>query len=190
MENHTLNFYLDCFANLRCDKSKFGVAPHKPVLLIAIIRLFQYGKLNNSQIAITPDLEHEFEQAWYEFVKTPHRMNLGLPFYHMRNERFGWRLSVSERYRFDLDDKNKMKNLNTLKAANAVATLETELVDLCKEQKYSQILHDFLISRYFNQEPPQYDSDGSQAYIAAKDILKFGMMWMLPEWNFAVAQAA
>lgn len=149
MHDPNLQFYLMCFDDLRCDKSKFGLAPHKPILLIAIIRLFQKGKLSSTQIDITPDLEHEFEQIWYELVKTPHRMNLGLPFYHLRSEKFGWALTLSPDYPIHIDDKNKMKNINNLKQAKAAAHIQSDLVALLQNTEHNRILHDFLLGRYF-----------------------------------------
>lgn len=149
MHHSSLQFYLSCFNHLRCDKSKFGLAPHKPILLITIIRLFQKGKLSSTQIGITPDLEHEFEQTWHELVKTPHRMNLGLPFYHLRGEEFGWELTLAPNYPIHIDDKNKMKNVNNLKQAQAIAHIQSDLVALLQNTEHNRILHDFLVERYF-----------------------------------------
>ncbi|MCK4614693.1 MAG: hypothetical protein KAU14_07810, partial [Thermoplasmata archaeon] len=45
--------------NLRVDRSK-GLAPHKPILLLSIIELIEYGKLSENKINPTPLITSTF----------------------------------------------------------------------------------------------------------------------------------
>lgn len=146
---NTLSFYLQCFDKLRCDKSYGSEAPHKAVLLLAIIRLFRQGIFHSAQITITPALEDEFANIWQEYVQTNHQMNLGLPFYHLRDEPFGWQLTVAPEYVDLLNEKNRMKNINTLKDAQAVATIDAELLGYLLDKRSNQIIDDLIVWWYF-----------------------------------------
>lgn len=144
-----LDFYLDCFQHLRCAKSKGIEAPHKPILLIAITRLFAQKKLSGTRISINDDLETMFLQTWQEWVRTPHRPNLGMPFYHLRGEAFGWELSLSAQFNSLGNHNQQLKSLGTLKRAQAVAHIHPELSELLQDPETNLIIHDFLIQRYF-----------------------------------------
>ena len=48
-----LDYYKHKITHLRVDRSK-GVAPHKPILLLAIIELIEYEKLSENKIYPTP----------------------------------------------------------------------------------------------------------------------------------------
>ncbi|MEI6122249.1 MAG: hypothetical protein WCQ95_01335 [Bacteroidota bacterium] len=86
----TLAYYIHCFKNLH-RASNFGGAPHKPILLLAIIDNVEQGLISNERIYITPDLVGAFKSQWRAFVVTPHTMKFSLPFYYMKSEPF-WQL--------------------------------------------------------------------------------------------------
>ena len=50
-----LPYYIHCFTHLKRD-AKNGGAPHKPILLLSIIRLFEKVFFNNNQIFILQEL--------------------------------------------------------------------------------------------------------------------------------------
>lgn len=46
MNRRSIQYYIQCFDRLNCDKSKnMGTAPHKPILLMSIMRLYETGCL-------------------------------------------------------------------------------------------------------------------------------------------------
>jgi putative restriction endonuclease len=46
LEQDVLDHYMYKLSHLRINRSK-GMAPHKPLLLLAIIELIEYGKLSD-----------------------------------------------------------------------------------------------------------------------------------------------
>lgn len=85
-----LKYYAHCFSKLKRDMSN-GPAPHKPVLLLSVINLFETGILYGPHIPITPELVATFRSIWTQLVMTRHDPIFALPFSHMRSEPF-WKL--------------------------------------------------------------------------------------------------
>lgn len=151
----SLQNYIQDFNRLKCAKSvKHGEAPHKPVLLLAIIEMATQGRLKTSQIFIGDDLKNSFMQMWCEHVRSSHyQPDLGKPFYHMKNEPF-WRLKARPGFENELENKNKMKHLNSLNKAVEYAEIETGLWRLLQNSMSREALRAFLLARYFNKTEP------------------------------------
>ncbi|MBE7385404.1 MAG: hypothetical protein F6J95_028895 [Leptolyngbya sp. SIO1E4] len=80
-----LQHYAKKFANLRVDRAR-GVAPHKPILLLAMIDLFEQGNLYRNEIYLSPELTANFLKFWHRFVSSDHYSNIALPFFHLTGE--------------------------------------------------------------------------------------------------------
>lgn len=155
-----VDHYRDCFIRLNCARYRGREAPHKPVLLLALIELFEQGRLKGERILPDEILEHAFIRNWERYVTdSDFKMLLGTPFYHMRNERF-WVLEIDENQGIELEDKNKLKQLNTLRRVGAQAYLDAGLVVCLQDRDARQILRDALLERYFYQKNTQ-DQHGS-----------------------------
>lgn len=110
---------LHLFSYLRRD-SKYGGAPHKPILLLAILELVRKGEIRNNRITITPELVLEFKSIWSRLVVTPHNPNFALPFYHMKSEPF-WKLITYSGVTIPVTSSNSIRSLNALKESVAFA---------------------------------------------------------------------
>jgi putative restriction endonuclease len=83
-----INVYIRYIKNLKTNKSPLGEAPHKPILLLAIMKLVGRGIIFSNRIAVTPDLVLEFQSSWKNLVLTKHKPNFSYPFFHMKSEPF------------------------------------------------------------------------------------------------------
>lgn len=61
-------------------------APHKPVLLLALIQEVEEGRVEENRVLITPDLLASFREIWSRLVEGPWQCKFFLPFYHMQND--------------------------------------------------------------------------------------------------------
>ena len=104
--------YLKFFSKLRRDY-KFGGAPHKPILLLAVINLIKKRVIINNNIEISPELVLEFKEIWTKLVDTPHTANFALPFYHLKSEPF-WKLITKNCTEIPTTSSNSIKSLNAL----------------------------------------------------------------------------
>ncbi len=139
--------YLHYFSKLRRD-SKNGGAPHKPILLLAICRLYQKGFIENRFIEITPELVIEFKDLWSKLVVTDHHPNFSLPFFHMRSEPF-WKLVSKTDLDFPVTSSNSIRSLNGLKEALLYAEIDEQLDFLLKDPLSNAVIQEELLDKYF-----------------------------------------
>ena len=83
-----LTHYLHKFTRLRQGGTKFGPAPHKPVLVLSIIELFDKGAARENILPITPEFVAIFKENFALLVTTGHNPDFFLPFYHLTSEGF------------------------------------------------------------------------------------------------------
>lgn len=86
-----LSSYLERFAKLHSDSSRSRWpattrhrAPHKPVLLLAVMDLIAEGTVSANLIEVTPDLGKLFTLYWSRVMPPDQRGNLALPFFHLK----------------------------------------------------------------------------------------------------------
>jgi len=123
-----LSEYLSYFSKLRRDYSHGG-APHKPILLLALLELVRKGDVHTNRIEITPELVLEFKSIWSKLVITQHTANFAMPFFHMKSEPF-WRLETYAGKTIPVTSSNSIKSLGALKESVAFAEIDKELFDL------------------------------------------------------------
>ena len=85
--------------SMKCSSRDGYSAPHKPVLLLSIIELFDKGYCIDNRIELTDTLQSVFKSIWDTYVKNdaPFNCVLNMPFYHMNSEPF-WSLVKSDDY--------------------------------------------------------------------------------------------
>ncbi|MDF3029207.1 MAG: endonuclease [Fluviicola sp.] len=149
---------LHLFSRLRRDY-KYGGAPHKPVLLLAILELVRKGDILNNRIAITPELVLEFKSIWSKLVVTPHIPNFALPFYHMKTEPF-WKLVTYTGITIPVTFSNSIRSLNALKESVAFAELDPEVFVLMQDPIQLTIMEEALLDQYFPETKNQFHSTG------------------------------
>lgn len=88
-----LSHYIDAFAHLNTAKIKGHKAPHKAVLLLAVIDLVEEGLITSPHIVLSDPLVDAFNRVWRHYLGTSAIFNpdIAKPFFHMQHESF-WRL--------------------------------------------------------------------------------------------------
>lgn len=89
----TLETYISQFRSLHVNVSKGRRAPHKAILLLSIIQLYEDGKVLTPQIFYDEVLEKTFKETWSKYLKDIEGFSpfAGAPFWHMNFEPF-WKL--------------------------------------------------------------------------------------------------
>lgn len=84
-----LNDWLNRLAKLRVDRASKDPAPHKPLLLLAILDQIEEGSITSNIIRLTPELAFRFLGYW-EVVSSRGRSvgRAELPFFHLRSDGF------------------------------------------------------------------------------------------------------
>jgi len=158
----TLPKYLHHFSKLRRD-AKNGGAPHKPVLLLAVLELVRLGEIYTNRIEITPELVLEFKSIWSKLVFTQHTANFALPFYHMKSEPF-WRLVTNAGMTIPVTSSNSIKSLGALKESVAFAEIDKDLFELMKDPLSHAVLEEGLLDQYFPETKSNFRKIGDDLF--------------------------
>lgn len=142
-----LSKYLISFQKLRTDRSH-GIAPHKPILLLSVLQIFQNGINDSAKIYITPELVALFKSNWSLLVKSNHDCRFSLPFYHLTSDKF-WTLIPKPGFENILQLSSSMRSFANLNAAVDYAIIEDDLLALMKDRKSNGILKQHLLDEYF-----------------------------------------
>ncbi len=154
-----LPYYIHCFKHLKRD-FKNGGAPHKPILLLSVIDLFEKGILSDNHIYILPELVAAFKSNWSKLVVTNHFPIFAMPFYHMSSEPF-WKLIPNIGCEKWIESKSSMRSLGNLTIAVQFATIDNELSDILLVPEYRDILKISLLDKYFYETKSNYGTSGN-----------------------------
>ncbi len=156
-----LEKYLKKFTSLRRD-NKNGGAPHKPVLLLSVIEVYEDKVFYNNQVFIIPELVANFKRIWAQLVETKHHSIFALPFYHMKSEGF-WKLIPNYGFEKLLASKASLKSsFMALKAAVYCAEIEQDLFALIQDEHCRNLLKIALLEQYFPNTKTHYNKEQTE----------------------------
>ena len=153
--------YINKFKNLRTDRAHHGSAPHKPILLLSLIKAFQKGVIHDKRIYITPELVALFKTNWNLLVTSHYYCQFALPFYHLKSDGF-WSLIPKPGFENILQFKSSMRSFSNLNAAVDFAMIDDDLCNLLKNQKNRNILQQFLLDEYFPKKEKEFSNSLSE----------------------------
>lgn len=153
-----LHDYLDMLTHMKRSSIDGYVAPHKPLLLLAIQYRIQTGWITDNRIVPDKALECQFSQFWDYYVDNgrepelmvcddffvkpmksyPFKCKMCYPFFHLNSEPF-WRLEKSEEWVKKYD-----YSLVLLRKCFKYAELDAQLFELLKTQPYSDSIKSYL----------------------------------------------
>jgi putative restriction endonuclease len=150
--------YIERFANLRTDASpaRWAAAtrhraPHKPLLLLAIMDLFAQGTITFDLIELTPDLGELFTLYWARVMPPDQHGNLALPFFHLKSDGF-WHLVPHPGKESILAAARQIRSVNQLRDTILGAQLDDDLYTLLCVEESRDLLRAVLIETYFAPE--------------------------------------
>lgn len=150
--------YIKRFAKLRTDTSptRWSAvtrhrAPHKPLLLLAVMDLFAQGSVTTNLIELTADLGELFTLYWARVMPPDRRGNLALPFFHLKSDGF-WHLVPRSGKEAFLAATRQIRSVNQLRATVLGAQLDDELCELLCAEESRNLLRAMLIETYFASE--------------------------------------
>jgi putative restriction endonuclease len=79
--------WLARLGSLRVDRSTGDPAPHKPLLVLAMLDLAEEGRLPHGKVPLTPELAFRFATYWGIVAeRRPQRPDIRLPFHHLSSD--------------------------------------------------------------------------------------------------------
>ncbi len=147
--------YAKRFARLRTNRNRkvwSGVtahqAPHKPLLLLCVLDLFDSGELSSNLVEITDDLTELFGRYWERVLPLGRPGNLALPFFHLRGDGFWHLLPRHENARIS----SQFTSLARLREEIIGARLDEDLYGIILSKENRGRLRSVLIETYFSPE--------------------------------------
>ena len=108
--------------------TKYGKAPHKPILLLSVIDGFEKGYLWGKEVPISEELLTSFHDYWKLLVETQNEAHFYLPFYHLGSEKSGiWQLKPKGNKEIPVTKSNSIKSFRALRETVDCAVLSDEL---------------------------------------------------------------
>lgn len=152
--------YVRLFASLHTDKSASrwpdrtrNRAPQKPILLLAVLDLFELGKINSNLIEINEDLLDLFDEYWMQALPFTKPSTLAMPFVRMESEGFWY---VVRRKEGESLLGGPERSVAHLKERAFGARLDEPLYELLQVEESRKFLRSVLLGeKYFSDEAKQ-----------------------------------
>jgi len=165
--SESLKFYRKKFTHLRQGVTKYGKAPHKPILLLTFIQLLEQGEITENKVYISPELVGQFKELFALLVKTEHKADFFLPFYHLSGEGF-WHVKTKT-------GPDLSRYISSFKGLNEVADygyFNPDLFLLLINPESRNILKTILLDYYFPESKADFlKAKLSNGYI--QDLQKY-----------------
>jgi len=156
--------------SLRRAITEFGPAPHKPILLLALLESFDEGEIENNWIGINEAFLTRFYDLWNLLVRTKDAPNFSLTFFHLSNERRGlWNLVLIPGKTFTTKHKFTYKSLKVLKETFLAAQLSEEFYSAITNGANRKLLKVALLNTYC---PDRYTQKGEAIPRYSEEIEK------------------
>ncbi|MEQ9303971.1 MAG: HNH endonuclease [Marinoscillum sp.] len=130
--------------------TKYGKAPHKPILMLALVDMINRGLVRENKFEISPELVGLFKGNWNQLVTSGHTPNFALPYYHLHNEKSKvWKLNTYPDFKRALTASNSIKSLSTLRAYVKYGQLDDELFLYLLDPVNRAVFRSAVIEKYF-----------------------------------------
>lgn len=174
--------YINAFTNLRSDASRTRWseltkhrAPHKPLLLLAVIDMFGQESIRSNLIELTPDLGETFTLYWSRVMPPDQRANIALPFFHLQSDGF-WHLVPRPGKEAILAATQKTASVTYLRELALGAKLDDGLFSLLRDEESRNVLRAVLIETYFAPELQRglYEQStiNAEAFVYSEELLE------------------
>ncbi len=146
-----LSEYLGIFGHLhRNQNPRWGGAPHKPILLLAVLDEMERGRIVENRIGLTLNLIIAFRDYWRVLVtKDTWQERIANPFRFMMQEGF-WEL-IKNGFPVSTQSLGMNPSIRQLMAETDGAVLASDLWELLQDRAARSTLRIFLLERYFSR---------------------------------------
>lgn len=153
-------------------------APHKPLLLLALLDLIARGEVTTSFIDAHRDLielNELFTNYWRRVVPISQTSSIAFPFSRLNRESF-WELLAVEGKEINRAVLNSIKSVNQLRQVAIGGRISQELFDLCLQSDSRAALRQALLESCFSAEAVEALTDQAmihaEAYSYNQDLLR------------------
>lgn len=179
MNSETEHFFLKGLTTVKRASTKYGPAPHKPILLLTFLEMVDEGLISENRVTVSADLVGLFQENWRILVDTPHQADFTQPFFYLQNDNIKgthfWYLIPKPAKSIH----GHIKSINSLIEHLDYGHFDEGLYKLMQEKGCNQLLRRALLEKYF---PKMID-----AYMFNK---KFGNEYLIDWENFILKKSS
>lgn len=147
-----MNLHQDSFSGRWPEKTK-NLAPHKPLLVMAVLDEFIANPSRSRSIEPSSQLEARFDRYWTKVMGTSPRTTMALPFYHLKNDGL-WNLVPRPEKASSFEDSTERlrKSTAALREFILCAEIDENLQRFLSDIHWTQHLRSVIITTYFAPE--------------------------------------
>lgn len=155
-----LEKYLRQFSNLRrapnsvFTEATLKRAPHKPILLLALLDMVARGVITSNFIEVAGDLvelNELFNSYWRRVVPVGQTSSIAYPFFHLKSEPF-WELVPLPGKEAQLEHTKSVSSVSQLRSLAFGARLDEELFLVLQQPECRAALRQVLVESCFSEE--------------------------------------
>ncbi|RZF62207.1 restriction endonuclease [Sphingobacterium corticibacterium] len=148
--------YISAFTHLKRGVTKYGLAPHKPILLLTLIELIDKELAPDNRFEVNVDLVGLFQENWRWLVNTAHQPDFTQPFYYLQSDKAKgqpfWKLHPYSGFQINAH----IKSVQTLSGTVAYAAFAPELYQLLMIENNRILTKDAILFMYFPEQRAAY----------------------------------
>jgi putative restriction endonuclease len=144
-----LTQFIQQLTRLKRANTKYGKAPHKPVLLISIIELIEKGIVTDNRVYVDTDLVGVFQENWRLLVNTLHSADFTQPFYLHQNQTFDGRQIMFFETKAGCQINAYIGSVNTLAAVLDYGYFAEDVFLLLMDTPSRRMINTVLLDSYF-----------------------------------------
>jgi putative restriction endonuclease len=149
MPSALLENYYKRFRALHCNINRGSRAPHKPIMLLALLWQIEAGQIVDNAFYLDSDLVFCFQAHWDVLVGNDGwQQRPAYPFYFLRTERF-WHLKDRDGKPVGSDEIDNSPSIKLLNEAGISASLDDDLWHLVQGPGERDYLRAALLHEYF-----------------------------------------
>ncbi len=156
MQNPTLQKYLKAITRIKRGGTKFGIAPHKPILLITLVELVKKKIILNNRFEVNADLVGIFQENWRLLVQAANRPDFTQPFYYLQSDKVEGQPLWSLQAKPGCQISAHIKSVNTLAEVLDYGALADDLFVLLSDPINNQLVLSTLLDTYFSSSKTYY----------------------------------
>lgn len=143
-----LTYYLNKISRLRVNRNFGKPAPHKPLLLLAVIDLIEQGSIFENKIEPSPPLVEAFLKYWN--LLSLEKPRIFLPFYHLQSDKF-WHLQTKNEQAI-----YPFTSMTQLASVVAFAKLDEDLFALLYSSETRETIRHKILEVYFYEQAENF----------------------------------
>lgn len=136
--------------------TKFGKAPHKPILLITLLELIDKGIVIDNCFHIDADLVGIFQENWRLLVETAHQPDFTQPFYYLQSDKIlglpFWQIHTNTKQPLHAH----VKSVDKLSRLVDFASFSFELYVILQHVEHRTLFLNTLLNHFFPNTAKNY----------------------------------